>query len=135
MKYLFIKYVHKLNCTNYMKNFKVDLAARAHVFQPFGPGSIHSKSLFFPLSSYYQNYVVLGLLYNLINPIFQHLSLTSTAAILPFPSLVILFLPSLSLSLSSCFSTPLRRYVSSLFSFFFFLVCVCYFAWCLMFGW
>ena len=50
MKYLFIKYVHKLNCTNYMKNFKVDLVARAHVFQPFGPGSIHSKSLFFFLS-------------------------------------------------------------------------------------
>ena len=87
MKYLFIKYVHKLNCTNYMKNFKVDLVARAHVFQPFGPGSIHSKSLFFfPLSSYYQNYVVLGLLYNPTNPNFQHLSLTSTAAVLPFPS-------------------------------------------------
>ena len=61
------------------------------------------------------------------------MSFTSTAASLPFPSLVILFLPSLSLSLSSCFSTPLRRYVSS--EFFFFLVCVCYFAWCLVFGW
>ena len=69
---------------------------------------------------------LLGLFYNPTNPIFQHFSLTSTVVILPFPSLVVLFLPisiflsclhlSLSLSLSRCFSTLLRH---SLFYFIF----------------
>ena len=39
---------------------------------------------------------LLGLFYNPTNPIFQHFSLTSAADVLPFPSLVVLFLPSLS---------------------------------------
>ena len=78
----------------------------------------------------------MGLLYNPINPIFQHLSLTSTTAILPFPSLVILFLPSFSLSL---YQAALVHLFANTFLrcsfFFFFWVCVCYFAWCLVFGW
>ena len=75
---------------------------------------------------------LLGLFYNPTNPIFQHFSLTSTVVILPFPSLVVLFLPisiflsclhfSLSLSLSHCFSTLLRH---SLFYFIFLCVLLC----------
>ena len=88
------------------------------------------------------------MLYNLINPIFQHLSLTSTAAVSSPLSLSSHSLPphlSLSIivsclrfshSLSHCFSTFFAgtlRLCSPFFFFFWF--CVCYFAWCLVFGW
>ena len=124
--------------------------ARTHIFPPKTQVRPIVR-LFYFFSPYYQNYVILCLLYNLTNPIFQHFSLTSAATtILPSPSPVVLFLPislfqswrhasvsfslhhaTISLSLSCYFNTLLHRY---LFYFLFFIFCVCYFAWCLVFG-
>ena len=129
--------------------------ARTCVFSPVNPSSTHSKSFFCVFLSLLPKLRLLGLFYNPTNPIFQHFSLILATVILPFPCLVVLFLPisiflsclrlSLSLSLS-----PSRRHLSLSLSFslyhtvsvhffailfFIFLFCVFYFAWCLVFGW
>ena len=107
------------------------------------------KLLFFSLSLLPKLHL-LGLFYNPTNPIFQHFSLTLAADVLPFPSLVVLFLP-ISIFLSClCFSlsSSCRRFSLSLsitfqyaslsfflFYYYYFFFCVCYFAWCLVFGW
>ena len=116
--------------------------ARTCVFSPVNPSSTHSKSFFCVFLSLLPKLRLLGLFYNPTNPIFQHFSLILATVILPFPCLVVLFLPisiflsclRLSLSLSlSLYHTVSVHFFTILF--FIFLFCVFYFAWCLVFGW
>ena len=124
--------------------------ARTCVFSPVNPSSTHSKSFFCVFLSLLPKLRLLGLFYNPTNPIFQHFSLILATVILPFPCLVVLFLPisiflsclclSLSLSLSPShhhfslsLSITLFQYISSPFSFlfFFFVFSTLLGAWCL----
>ena len=120
--------------------------ARTRVFSPVNLSLTHSESFYFLFFlSLLPKLHLLGLFYNPTNPIFQHFSLTSAAAVLPFPSLVILFLP-ISIFLSClCFSLfPSHRrfslslyhvvsvrFFAILFFFIFFVFATLLGAWCL----